>query len=353
MDVSYQPAFRLVANDSDITAIILARFVSLQSVDESGENSDSLEIVLADNDPSAPITLPPTGAELAFSLGYGGNLMDKGIFVCDEVRVSGFPETLTICAKAAPWEQTPKGKVDFQSHKTRAWKAGVTIGAMVQKIAQEHGMAPIVAPELASVALPHIDQSEESDMNMLLRIAKKYDAIAKPAGGKLIFTKRGNATTVSGTPLPKITVDKSDCGAYEMTRSTRESAGTVVAYWHAKRAAKRHEITAGEGEPVKRLKQYFPTAAMALAAARAELARRARGEFKLSINFVGRPDVTAESILVLTGFRAEANGEWLVTRVQHALNKSGAYRCIVDCERPNSDQDVEDAMAEPVSDLAE
>jgi phage protein D len=353
VDVNVNPAYSLTANDQDITAIIVDRFVSLRLVDESGDNADSLEIVLANHDPAKRIKRPPTGAELALSLGYDGKLVKKGIFVCDGVRLSGFPDRMTIRAKAAPWDETPKGKTDFQSHKTRAWKVGTTIGAMVQKMAQEHGMEARVASELASIKLPHVDQSEESDMNLLLRLAKKYDAIAKPAGGKLIFTKRGAATNVSGAALPKIAVTADQCGAYEMDQTTRESAGTVVAYYHAKRTAKRHEVTAGTGEPVKRLKQYFTTAEMALAAAKAELARRARGEFKLSINVPGDPQITAECLLDLSGFLDDdVNGEWLVKRAEHALSKGQAYRCIIDCERPNSDADVAAVMSGTTADSA-
>lgn len=343
MDVNIVPGFKLIANDSDITAVIVDRFKSLTLTDESGENTDLLEITLTDHDDAKPIALPPTGAELQLFLGYDGTLRKMGLYVCDDVEVGGWPGYLTIKAHAAPWDDTPKGKVDFQSHKARRWPAGTTIGAMVKKMAQEHGMTASVSASLASIALPHFDQSEESDMNLLLRLAKKYDAIAKPAGGVLVFAQRGAAQSASGQDLPRIPVTAIGTGAFRMSRSTRESAGTVVAYWHSKRAAKRTAVTVGTGEPVKRLKMYFPTEAMALAAAKAEIGRRARGEFKLSINFPGNPQCTAESVLDLSGFRDGVNGEWLVKKAQHSLSKE-AYRCVVDCERPNSDQLVQDAL---------
>ncbi|XHF80608.1 hypothetical protein R3J30_02130 [Xylella fastidiosa subsp. multiplex] len=50
-------------------------------------------------------------------------------------------------------------------------------------MAAEHGMTWAISPSLTGVALPHIDQTEESDINVLLRLAQRYDAIAKPAGG--------------------------------------------------------------------------------------------------------------------------------------------------------------------------
>jgi phage protein D len=352
MDMNLAPAFSIKANDTDITAIIVERFVSLSLTDETGDNSDKLEIVLADHVDAKRIKKPPTGAEISLALGYDGVMTDKGIFVCDGVKRTGWPRQLTILAHAAPWDQTPKGKVDFQSHKSRSWKLGTTIGAMVAKMAKEHGMTALVSPALSSVVLPHINQSEESDMNLLLRLAKKYDAIAKPAGGKLIFTKRGDATTVSGTALPRVAVRASNCSAFHWEESTRESAGTVVAYYHATRAAKRHEVTAGTGEPVKRLKQYFATPAMALAAAKAELARRARGGFNFEVNIPGEPKLTAESILDVSEFGDETDGEWLVKRVQHEMSKD-AYRCVVSCEKPNSDADVEAAMNGAESDSAE
>lgn len=350
---THLPKFAIVANDADITATVLDRFVSLSLVDETGDDSDRLTVTLADHDPARRIAMPPTGAELTLSLGYSGGLQKKGIFVCNGVKRRGWPLEMVIEATAAPWDETPKGKVDFQSHKTRSWKAGTTIGAMVEKMAKEHGMTAAVSPSLASVALPHFDQSEESDMNLLLRLAKRYDAIAKPAGGKIIFAKRGDATSASGANLPTIAISADMCSAFQMEKSTRESAGTVVAYWHATRTAKRHEVTAGTGEPVKRIKRYFPTQEMALAAAKAELAHRARGEFKLSLNVQGDPRIMAEGLVDLSGFGLDVDGQWLVKRVEHSLTKSPGYRCIIECELPNSDADVQDAMDGSTSDVAE
>ena len=71
------------------------------------------------------------------------------------------------------WADPAKGKRDFQTQKTRSWPVNTTIGAMVSKMAGEHGMTPATSPELANVQLPHIDQSAESDINLLVRLAKR------------------------------------------------------------------------------------------------------------------------------------------------------------------------------------
>lgn len=83
--------------------------------------------------------------------------------------------------RVAPCESSTSGRVDIQSQKSRSWKAGTTIGDMVRRIAGEHRLQQKVSASLAAIALPHIDQSAESDMNLLHRLAKRYDVVAKPA----------------------------------------------------------------------------------------------------------------------------------------------------------------------------
>lgn len=342
MDLIVEPTFQLIANSSDITASIRQRFKSLRFTDEAGFQSDTLEVTLADHLPGEPIKLPPTGAELELSLGYVGAPMRRmGLFVVDEVELSGWPQEMVIRARAAPHDESTGGKTDLQTQKTRSWKAGTTIGSLVAKIANEHGLQPAVSPDLSGIALPHTDQSSESDMNLLTRLAKRYDAIAKPADGKLVFAKRGASQSVGGVQLPQITLEPTECSGFRMTLATRESAGTTVAYYRDTRKAERREVKVGTGDPVKRLRLQYRDKDSAVAAAEAEQRKRARQEAKLSLSFPGRPDVTAEATVTLgDAWREGVAGVWLVARVEHYLGPNG-YTCAVDCERPNSSDDVE------------
>ncbi|AAO28943.1 phage tail protein [Xylella fastidiosa subsp. fastidiosa] len=343
------PCYRLIANDNDITALITERMASLQLSDESGSHADTLEVVLADHLPNAPLKLPPMGAELELALGYDGQLRPMGVFVCSEITLSGWPATMTLRAHAAPWEGTPKGKSDLQTQKTRSWPAGTTLGAMLSTMAAEHGMTWAISPSLTGVALPHIDQTEESDINVLLRLAQRYDAIAKPAGGRLIFAKRGEAKSVTGIDMPRITLTPDEIASWQMTYATRDSPGTVIAFYRMARRAELHQVSVGDGHPVHRIKQYLPDAAAAIAAARGELSRRARAETKLTLEMAGRAELSAEAVLTLNGWREGVNGDWLVTRVQHGLDKNG-YRCSIEAERPNNHPDVAAAINTQVRD---
>lgn len=339
MGLNIAPEYRVIANSADITATIRDRFRSLRITDEAGTTSDTLEITLADHLPGKPIALPPTGAELEVSLGYDGIVRPMGLFVCDEIEMSGPPDELVIRARAAPYEKSKGGKTDLQSQKSRSWKKDTTIGAMVKKIASEHGMQASVSSGLASIKLPHVDQKAESDINLLNRLAKKYDAIAKPAGGKLLFVKRGEGKAASGGAMPAITIARKDATRWRVTLASRDSAGTVVATYRDRKQAKNIDIAVGSGEPVRRLRHHYPDQKSALEAAKAEQRKRARGEASVTVDMAGDPNLVAESMMTLKGFRDGVDGEWLVARVEHYIGPQG-YRCSVEGEKPNKDDGV-------------
>lgn len=341
-----KPDWRLVANTQDITDTIRERFISLSLTDESGMDSDVLEIILSDNDPANPIRKPPKGAELRLSLGYDGKLVDMGLFVADEFELSGWPGEMVIRARAAIYGTSKTGKANLQTQKNRSWPKGTKLGDLVAKVAKDHGMESAVAASLKGVVLPHIDQADESDINLLIRLAKKYDAVVKPADGKIILAKRGDAKSVGGKELPTITLEPEDCGRWRMVESSRESAGMVVAYWHAVKDAKRNEVKVGEGEPVTRLKTYYPTQEIALAAARADLAKRSRGAVTFAVQTLGAPEIAAECPMKLSeAWHPDVPRDWRIKRVVHALNVDG-YSCQIEGEKPDTSDQAKVAVVQ-------
>jgi phage protein D len=345
------PAFHLLANGEDITGAIAARFSSLRLTDGTDDQSDTLELVLADTDPAKPLRKPPVGAELQLFLGYDDAATYMGLYVCDEIRLGGWPGTMTLIGRAAVWAGTPRGKTDFQTQYIQSWKDGTTIGAMVRTMAKRHGMEAAVSASLEGVQLPHTNQDCESDVNLLLRLARRYDATVKIAGGVLVFAKRGEARALSGQALPVLAVTPADVSFWQLTESTRESAGTAVAFYHDGRKAARHAVEVGQGEPVRRVRYLFKSQQEALAAAKAALARARRGQQRLELRLQGHPELLAEGPLALQGFHPDVSTAWIVTQVVHSLSKGGGYTCEVEAELPNdpsleqNQADIGDAVA--------
>lgn len=344
MGLNITPAFRVVANSQDITDKIMSRFKSLRITDETDNNSDMLELQLADHDPSDPIQLPPAGAELEAFIGYDGEVRRMGLYICDEVEISGYPGSMTLRARAAPFEASKGGKNDLQTQKTRTWKKGTTIGGMVQRMAGEHGLSAAVSGSLASIALPLTVQSQESDMNLLLRLAKQHDAIAKPGDGRLMFVKRGESTSASGERIPDVTLTPADGSGYKVSIVSREKTGTTIAYYRDVRGAKRQEVKLGSGEPIVRLRMAYADREAAEAAARAKHQEQARQTRTLSYTLPGRETLMAEATVVMQGFRDGVDGQWLVKRAEHNISHDG-YVTSIECEQPNSADAVKAASS--------
>lgn len=328
-----RPAYRIVANSANITAQIAGRLISIEVTDEAGFDSDTVEITLDDTVQAKPLEFPPTGAELEVWLGYDNNLQRMGLFIADEIEVSGWPSTMVIRGRAAPYSTSKGGKSDLQTQKTRAWPKGTKLGDMVAKIAKDHKLEPAVAASLKTITLPQFDQTDESDISFLVRVVRKYDAMVKPGDGKLVVAKRGESKTVGGKDMPTITLDATDCTRWSMNRAVRDADGTVVAFYHDRGAAKRKEIHVGSGDPVRRLRHNFPDEATAKKAAQGELDKRQRRRNKISLTMPGDPQLVAEAKLQLSGFRQGVPTDWLVTRVQHHY-QPGGYSCDVEAEQP-------------------
>lgn len=330
-----RPAYRVLANGADLAAVIGPRLRSLSITDEAGFQSDTLEMTLADHDPAAPVNIPPTGAELEVFLGYDETgLQRMGLFIADEVELSGWPGEMTIRARAAPYEGSRGGKTDLQTQKTRAWAKGTKLGDVVAKVAKEHSMEAAVAQSLRGIVLPQFDQTEESDISFLVRVTRKYDAVVKPGGGKLAVTKRGESKSASGEDMPTVVLAAQNCSRWSLSITTKDSEGTVVAFFHDRGLSKRTEVKVGSGDPVRKLRHNFPDKASAEKAAQAELDKRDRRKNKLALTMPGDPLLAAEAKLVLLGFRPGVPTDWLVTRVQHRFEVGTGYVCELEAEKP-------------------
>lgn len=334
--LKYRPQFRLVANTHDVTAVIASRFVSLTLSDADGLQSDTLDIVLSDHIPDKKIAPPAKGAELELWLGYENALIKMGFFIVDSVGISFPPDRVTIKAKASIQSSSQSGAGSTRplltSQKTRSWPAGTKLGDMVAAIAAEHGLQPASSTEMQAVSLPQIDQVNESDMNLLTRVARTYDGVVKPAGGHLVLVKRGVAISAGGIPLTSISIVPSQVTSGRADLSDRSVVGTVIATYRDLNAAVDVEVSAGEGEPIKRLTDTFPDAETARAAATAQLNRSTRGGGSLSISMPGNADLISGRPVDLLGFNEAINGKWIIKTARHTLD-NGGYKCNFSAEQ--------------------
>jgi phage protein D len=320
------PDFRIIAEGADITAAIRRGLLSLSVTDEAGFTSDKTEIKLDDRD--GKIELPRTGAKLEISLGYKETgLVNMGIYVVDEVVVESPPQSMTIHAHAADMRQVLKAP------RTKTW-GKITIGDLVNAIAAEHSLTPRITQELAAFEIPHLIQTEESDLHLLTRLALAHDAITKPVNGFLLFAPKGEAKAVSGTLISPVTLSAKDITSWQVTFAERGKYSAVEGVWHNKQTALQEKVKIGDGTPVYTIRHTYDTKEQLEAAAKAKLNQLQRGTGTLTVSLPGNPRFMAEGKLTLVNIRSGADGDWNITTVEHQLDNSG-YICRINAQTSN------------------
>ncbi|CFW68338.1 TPA: phage late control D family protein [Yersinia enterocolitica] len=374
------PAFMLTLGGHDITANLSRRLVSLTMTDNRGFEADQLDIELDDSD--GLVAMPARGAVLSLFLGWQGTaLMGKGQFTVDEIEHRGAPDTLTIRARSADFRGSLNSRREASYHDT-------TLGAVVKQIAQRNKLVASLARDFAEITIPHIDQSQESDIKFLTRLAERNGAEVSVKAGKLLFLKAGRGVTASGKPIPMIVIERSDGDRHQFTIADRNAYSGVTANWlHTKgpqpkkqkvklqrkpkaqhlralqhpkarpttpKAIKppeerQGEYLAGEADNVLALTTVYATKAQAMRAAQAKWDKLQRSVAEFSINLaIGRADLYPETPVTLKGFKSVIDQQtWIITKVTHNLGDNGYTTALAlevklsDVEYQEENQDAE------------
>lgn len=322
------PSYKIFANQQDITSNIQNRLVKLSISDSAGIESDTLNIIVDDSDDR--VEIPATGVRLEVLMGYGEELLNMGSFVVDDLSFSSTPQRYTIRASAAPVEGSNTNAM--QSQKSRSFE-NTTLEEVVKTVAAENNLEAFVSQSLKNTLYQNLEQTAESDLNMVTRLANDLNAIAKPAGGKLLFVKQGEGKSSSGEKLATISIVENEVSSYNWRESKSTKAGTVKASYHNLETGETEEVQAGEGEPIFSIKYQYPSKEEAERAARNRLEQNTQNKSTLNIQMAGNASLSAELKLNLTGFRKTINGEWTVKTVQHDFDKSSGYVCNITATR--------------------
>jgi len=314
----------------DITGVISERLVSLSVKDNEGQQTDSVTIVLENAD--GRLVTPEPGVRLRVFMGYTGHaLRNMGDYTVSTVRESATPTQIEITAGAAVFAtDNAEGALPLNHIQSRSWEAGMTVADLVRTIAAEHSLEPYTGKRAAAIVLPHLDQTDESDINFLTRLAERYNCNVKAGFGKLVFSHAQDvrATDAPNSALAPVNISKSQVTSYDYTRSARNDYRSAYASWNDLDAALLKTVWAGKenDRPAIHAGGNYATAAEALAAAESKLLNIRRTGTNLRITMPAPADLPfyAEgSIIAAEDFGEKIKGLWKLTSVEWSLSDSG------------------------------
>jgi len=327
MSLGFTPAVEIYGANA---ALLNQRLISWQHIDAAGIESDQLTLTL---NLEGLEGLPSLGGKIGLRVGYlESGLVDKGEFVISRRTPSLFPLRLTLVATAAPFSAADQ--TGFKQRRT-ASHGPTTLGALFRELTSRHGFSPRVAPELALIKIAHIDQSNETDMGFLTRLAFIHDAVAKPINELYVLARRGQAKSLSGKVLPdtRLSVTRNNhpgdrafiSATFEETARAKYQ-GCKTSWWDA--AAGQVRVEQSGSAPFKTLRQRYPSAEDAQAAAEGEVRRMLREALKVLIDCPGNPGLSAEGLVLLdTTWPDFMRGRWSIDKVTASGDRAKSYRC--------------------------
>ncbi|MDG6293896.1 phage late control D family protein [Glaesserella parasuis] len=362
------PAFHLTVRPNpkkstggtkDITTLLSQRLMNLTLTDSRGFEADQLDFTLDDTD--GLLELPSRGAILSLGLGWKDEALTfKGEYTVDEVEHSGAPDCVTIRARSADLRGSLMNRHERSFHKT-------TLGKIVQQIADENQLQAMVGDEYKNLQIKHIDQTDESSISFLTRLAEEHDAIATVKNGRLLFIKSGKSTTASGQKLPEFILTRQDGDSHRFAIAEGDNYKAVKAYWHDTATGKRGEVIIDENTEVKKvnkttkkgkiskkqttviqqnkpvesdndqiktLRHTYATQQTALNACKRHFEKLQRGVATFSLNLAeGNAELIPEVTVSVVGFKTEIDSNaWIVTQVTHSLSADSGFTTAIECE---------------------
>ncbi|MFH0267242.1 hypothetical protein [Vibrio rumoiensis] len=300
---------RLVGKNSDL---MMARLKSFNLEDSEGVKGDSLTLVISSDDVSG---LPPKGERYQVYLGN----VERGQFAISQRKFSVYPKEITLVLTVAPFSALDKS---FRERKSSSWEQ-CSIDQVVKE-ATPSGFDVFVHPALQNIVIEHVDRTEESTSAFLNRLAKDYDAVAKPVGEQqYVFLPKGQAKAPNGEEIETITLslpkdNNPNSGSFVNVSGSldgRNEFSGVKAFYVSTDDGSRQEVTKGIA-PFKQLSKDKNSKQEAIQACAAELRKIEREGRKISIEAPINPSAFAEGVVILdASFDEMVRGSYSIDRV--------------------------------------
>lgn len=313
----------IIELEGDNSKQILKNLSSWTLDDNSGTTADRATLVVHDLD-----VLPKSGTE--YKIKVNGEL--RGKFQVSAVTEQLIPPQITI--QLTPAIFNVKDKTGWREKRRKTFPPA-TVFDVVTSVMKPHGYKIRIDKDLSGIKTEHLNQTEETDKHFISRLAKRYDAIAKPINGFFVFGKKGNIKTLSGGKKNAVKVSKASLlyGQNSISYPSAIRFKGVKAAWRVTETGAHGNIEIGSA-PFDRLREPFQSAAQATERAEARLIEVIRQGQQFNATVDGTAGLFAEAVLTIEGFQNKRIiGDWSIDEVSLSGNRT-TYTARIKATRP-------------------
>lgn len=258
--------------------------------------------------------------------------LDCGTFILDDFSFSGPPTTGTISGVSVPAASAFK-----ETKHTKTWES-VTISEIAQSIATAAGIS-VVFDVTYSFKISAIEQSKETDCELLYKLCETYGLSMKVYNSKIIIFDREayKAKAFSG----RIHASDMESWSWNTTLAGTYTGGTIT--YTNPRTEKEITFTTGMGSRMFECTIKADSAADAERKLVAAINNLNHSSTSMSVSTMGEVKYVAGQTVIITGL-GKCNGKYYIYNATHDLG--GGYKTSYELSRVEQTEDeaIKDAL---------
>lgn len=281
------------------------KIVSATFSDKAGNKSDQLSVTLI---PSVPRPKPAT--KVTFLLANSaGEVLPCGTFYVQSVTRSK-NESLRFTATSVEFSEKQKKKYSKHYKDT-------TLKSIVEKVSSELGHT--LKFEAPDVNLKSFNQTDETHISFLDRLAKEYDILFSIKNNIVYFVSK------SWDELPKYSVLANQCSSSQITRSTKTFYKSCIIRYRDRKKAKWNVVQVGTGTPVLEIKCECQSEQEARIKAQNALYKMQRGTVRGTLTTIGQKVYAGTHLDLKETFDNEDDGVYFIESASHKYTHKGGW----------------------------
>jgi len=281
------------------------KIVSATFSDKAGNKSDQLSITLI---PSVPRPKPAT--KVTFILANSaGETLPCGTFYVQSISRSN-NEALRFTATSVEFSEKQKKK--YSNH-----YKDTTLKSVVEKIAKELGHK--LKFETSDVKLKSINQTDETHISFLDRLAKEYDVLFSIKNNIIYFVSK------NWDNLPKYSVFANQCSNSEIIHSTKTFYKSCIIRFRDRKKGKWIEVKVDDGSPTLEIKCDCQTKEDARIKAQNALHKMQRGTVRGNLTTIGQKAYAGTHLELKETFGNEDDGVYFIESATHKFTHRGGW----------------------------
>jgi len=317
----------------NVSGIVAGALVSATYTDNEHGTADDLDVTLEDRaglwrgrwEPSRGMRMAATIVCRDWAAAGRDLALSCGSFELDELELRGGMGGDTVSLKGVA---APVSKAIRWEARSRAWEAA-SLHRVARDIASEHGLTPVLHGE--DMPFSRLDQTEETDLAFLQRLAEQAGRSLKASDGRLILFSAGDYD--AGPTVAVLRRGDTAISSWSVKAKHHGLAKKARVSFHdpATRRLTEAEVAPEDAPDVGATLQVgerVESPAQARSLARHKLRGKNQKEFEASFELMGDPRLRAGCCVALEGFGG-MDRAYVISKAVHELTRRSGYRTTI------------------------